>query len=80
MGGEFILFFNLNYLFLDRGEGREKEGEKHQCVATPTHPHWGTRPATQAYALTGNRTSDPLLPSLVLNPQSHTKQSLHFTF
>ena len=20
------------YLFLDRGEGREKEGEKHQCV------------------------------------------------
>ena len=24
--------FKIFYLFLDRGEGREKEGEKHQCV------------------------------------------------
>ena len=27
-----FLFFNFMYLFLDREEGREKEGEKHQCV------------------------------------------------
>ena len=24
------------YLFLERGEGREKEGEKHQCVRGPS--------------------------------------------
>ena len=28
----FILFLKIIYLFLERGEGREKEGEKHQCV------------------------------------------------
>ena len=34
------LFFFFKILFLlDRGEGREKEGEKHQCVvASPTPP------------------------------------------
>ena len=40
------------YLFLYRGEGREKEGEKHQLARL----HQGTWPTTQAYALTGNRT------------------------
>ena len=35
---------------------------------------WGTWPTTQACALTGNRTSDPLLHRLVLNSLSHTSQ------
>ena len=40
-----ILFI---YLFLERG----KEGKKHQrVVASHTHPHLGTWPATQACAL-----------------------------
>ena len=36
----FILFFKKRFsLFLERGEGREKEGEKHQCsVASPVPP------------------------------------------
>ena len=34
----------------------------------------GTWPATQACALTGNLTSDPLLPRLALNALSHTSQ------
>ena len=46
------------YLFLEKGEGREKEEEKHQCVATlcvpPVCSHPGTQPSTQACALTGN--------------------------
>ena len=25
-------FFSRFYLFLEKGEGREKDGEKHQCV------------------------------------------------
>ena len=27
-----LFFKDLFYLFLERGEGREKEGEKHRCV------------------------------------------------
>ena len=44
-------------------------------VASHT-PHWvaGTWPATQACALTGNRTGNPLVHRPVLNPLSHTSQ------
>ena len=39
-----------------------------------TRPLLGTWPTTQACALTGNRTSDPLVLRLMLNPLSHTRQ------
>ena len=68
-------FKNFIYLFLERGEGREKEREINIRVWLPLmHPLLGTWPATQAYALTGNRTSNPLAQRLVLNPLSHTSQ------
>ena len=72
-----MFFFLRFYLFLDRGEGREKEGEKHLCKRyidqlPPPRPQLGTWPATQACALTGNQTSDPLALRLVLNALSHT--------
>ena len=52
------------YLFLDRGEGREKE-ERNNSVCLPlVCPLLGTWPATQACALTGNRTGDSLVHSL----------------
>ena len=38
------------------------------------HPLLGTWTTTQACALTENRTSDPLVYRLVLNPLSHTIQ------
>ena len=41
------------------------------------YPLLGTWPTTQACALTGNQTSDPLLHRPVLNPLSHTSQG-HF--
>ena len=31
----------LLYLFLDRGKGREQEGEKHQCMVAPHVPPTG---------------------------------------
>ena len=62
------------YLFLERGREREREGEKHQCVVASHMLPLGTWPTTQACALTGNRTGDPLLCSLALNPLSHTSQ------
>ena len=67
-----VLFLEL---FLERGEVREKERERNINMWFPlAHPLLGTWPTTQAHALTGNQTSDPLLPSLVLNPLSHSSQ------
>ena len=67
-----IFFF---YLFLERGEGREEERERNINVWLPLMLlPLETWPATQACALTGNRTGNPLLCSPVLNPLSHTSQ------
>ena len=70
----FVFYFI--YLFLDRGEGWEKERERNINVWLPlTHPSPGTWLATQACALTGNPTSDPLLCRPALNPLSDTSQT-----
>ena len=77
--GVTLLFFkDFNYLFLERGEGREKERERNINVWLPLTP--GTWPATQACALTGNRTRDPLVRRPALNPLSHTSQGSLFIF
>ena len=63
------------YLFLDRGERREKERERNINVWLPlAHPSSGTWPTTQACPLTGNQTSDPLVCRPVFNSLSHTSQ------
>ena len=71
-----IFIKDFIYLFiLDTGEGRQKDRERNINAWLPlTHPILGTRPATQACALTGNPTSDPLVHRLALNPLSHTRQ------
>ena len=45
-----------------------------------TCPPLGTRPATQACALTGNRTGNPPVCRLELNPLSYTSQGSAVTF
>ena len=68
-----FFFKDCIYLFLDRGEGWEKERERNINVWLPlTHPLLGTCPATQACAL--NHTGDPLVYRPALNPLSHTSQ------
>ena len=53
------------YLFLERGEGIEKERETKINVWLPLRwPPVGTWPENQACALTGNRTVNPLVHSL----------------
>ena len=44
------------------------------CGCLSRTPHWGTWPTTQACALTGNRTGDPLVQRSVFNPLSHSSQ------
>ena len=54
---EYFLKKDFNFVFLDKGEGRETERERNINVWLPlVHPIQGTWPETQACALTRNRT------------------------
>ena len=68
------IFSILKILFiLERG--REKERERNITVWLPLAlPPLGTWPTTQACTLTGNQTSDPLVPRPALSPLSRTSQ------
>ena len=71
----FFFFFLRFYLFIFRERGREGERERNINVWLPlTRPPLRTLPATQACALTGNRTGDSLVLRPELNPLSHTSQ------
>ena len=75
----FLFFKDFIYLYLERG--REEERERNINVWFPlVHPLLGTWPATQACALTGNPTGDPVVCRLVLNPLSHTCQGYQLFF
>ena len=56
----------------------EREGEKHQCLVASHVPLLGVWPTTQACALTGNWTGDPLVRRPALNPLSHSSQAMIF--
>ena len=56
------------------GKEGERVEDKHLCVVASRATLLGTWPTTQACALTGNRTSDPLVRRPALNPLSHTSQ------
>ena len=78
-----IFLKDFIYSFLERGEEQENERERIINVWLPlVCPVPGAFPATQACALTGNRTCDPLASRLGLNPLSHTSQDqpTHFFF
>ena len=62
------------YFYRQREREGQREGEKHQCVVASHAPPTGSWPTTQAYALTGNQTGDPLIHRPALNPQSYTSQ------
>ena len=75
-GVAFFFFKDFIYLFLERGEGREKEKERIINVWLPLMCSLlETWPVTQACALTGNQTGDPLVCGPALNPLSHTSHN-----
>ena len=77
----FFKFLKKFYLFLERGEGREKERERNINVWLPfTLPRLGTWLAIQTCDLTGNRTSDLSIHRPALNPLNHSSSVLLFTF
>ena len=85
----FLSFFKdfISFIFRERGrerergEGREKERERNISVWLPLMcPPLGTWPTTQACALTGNGTGDPLVRRPVLSPLSHTSQGAYVAY
>ena len=79
----YIFFFNESfllkekrfYLFIFREKGMEGEREGNINVWLPLeHPLLRTWPTTQACALTGNQTGDPLVCGLSISPLNHTSQ------
>ena len=76
-----LSFFLRFYLFLETGEGREKDKERNISVWLPLAcPLLQTWPATQACALTGNRTHDSLIRRPTLNPLSYTSQGSLYSY
>ena len=73
----FFFFKDFIYLFLEKGEGREKERERNISVWLPlTWPPLGPWPASQACALIGDRTGNPLIHRPTLYPLSYTSQGM----
>ena len=77
----FLALKNIFYLFIFRERGMEGEKGRETAMCKRymdrmpiARPQPGTWPSTQASALTGNRTSNLLVPRLALNPLSHTSQ------
>ena len=75
----FLAFLIFLFIFRE-GKGGSK-GERSINVWLPLTRHLlGTWPETQACALTGNRTGDPLVHRPVLSPLSRTSQGQFFMF
>ena len=78
----FFSFFKKDFIYLFY-RVRVREGERQRSISM-----WlplmcsqlRTSPATQACALTGNRTGDPLVHKPALNPLSYTSQGPSFLF
>ena len=70
-----LMYLLINLFILERGEGKEKERERNISVWLPlTCPLLRAWPATQASALIGNWTRDPLFHRPALNPLNYTTQ------
>ena len=73
----FLFFFLFSriylFIFIERGREGERVGNINVWLSLAC-PLLGTWPTTQACALTGNQTGDPLVHRPKLNPLSHTSQ------
>ena len=54
--------------------------ETSMCGCLSSAPYWGPGPQTQACALTGNQSGNPLVLRPALNTLSHTSQGKNLYF
>ena len=69
-----ILFFKILFIYFREGKGGRKRERNINVLLTLMRPLLGTWPATQACALSGNCTVNPLVCRPVLNPLNHISQ------
>ena len=69
-----LFYFIFKFIFRERRRKGDRKGEKHQCAVASWASPTGTWPTSQACALTGNQTGDPLVHRPALSPLSHTSQ------
>ena len=68
-------FFFKDFIFRQRGEEGEREGEKHQCVREVSTGCLSNVPGPQPrHVLTGNLPCDLLVPKMVPSPWNCTSQ------
>ena len=78
---EYALKKKILFIFIDRREGKEKERERNINVWLLLGcPLLGTWPATQACALTGNGTGDPLVYAITQSTKLHQPGQICFFF
>ena len=77
----YFIFLKIVFIYFEgeRKGGRQMERNINVWLSL-VRPLLGTWLATQASALTGNRTTDPLVRRLALNPLSHTSQGSVYFF
>ena len=68
------IFKNMLFIFRERGRDGERGRDTLMCGCPSSTPQLGTWHPTQACALTGNQTSDPLVCRLALKPLGYTSQ------
>ena len=78
----FLSFFLNEFicLFLETGEGKEREGEKHQCVVASRAPPAGDLTCNPGMCPDWELNCDPLVPRPALNPLSYTSQGRKIYF
>ena len=69
-----LFFFKTLFIFREGGREGERGRETSMCGCLPCALYWGPGLQTPACALTGNRTSGPLVCRPLLNPLSYTSQ------
>ena len=71
----FKVLFVCLFVYLERkGKGERKRGRETSTCGCLERPRRGTWSITQACALTGNRTGNPLVHRLAFSPLSYTSQ------
>ena len=76
----FFFFKKTLFIYFIDGKGGRKKGRETSMCGCLLCPLLGTWPATQACALSGNPTGNPLVCRPAFNPLSHTSQGLNAPF
>ena len=74
----FVIFFNILFIFRERGREGDRQGEKHQWVVASDKPPTGDLARNAGMCPDWESNGYPLVQRPALSPLSHTSQGLDF--